>query len=59
MIHGDCLTVTGKTMAENLASVSPIEVGNGIIYPLDKPIKQTGHLQILYGNLVIHYIFLY
>jgi dihydroxyacid dehydratase/phosphogluconate dehydratase len=52
MIHGDCLTVTGKTIAENLASVKPVEVGNGIIFPLEAPIKETGHLQILYGNLV-------
>ena len=62
MIHGDCLTVTGKTMAENLASVKPVEVGNGIIFPLETPIKETGHLQILYGNLVpyIHaYIHMY
>eukprot|EP01036_Dinobryon_divergens_P026893 gene26893-35588_t len=51
MLHGDCLTVTGKTMAENLALVKPVEVGNGIIFPLENPIKETGHLQILYGNL--------
>ena len=52
MLHGDCLTVTGKTMAENLALVQPVQVGNGIIFPLEKPIKESGHLQILYGNLV-------
>jgi dihydroxy-acid dehydratase len=51
MIHGDCLTVTGKTMAENLASVDPVPVGNPIIYPLDKPLKASGHIQILYGNI--------
>ncbi len=52
LIHGDCLTVTGQTVAENLADVtSIIEMDQPIIQPLDKPIKATGHLQILYGNL--------
>ena len=51
MIHGDCLTVTGKTVAENLRDIKPIPVGNPIVMPLDQPIKETGHLQILYGNL--------
>jgi dihydroxy-acid dehydratase len=51
MLHGDCLTVTGKTVAENLASIAAIPVGNPIIAPLSNPIKKTGHLQILYGNL--------
>ena len=51
MIHGDCLTVTGKTIAENLASVKPIAPDNPIVMPLEKPIKETGHLQILYGNI--------
>ena len=51
MIHGDCMTVTGKTVAENLRDIKPIPVGNPIVMPLDKPIKETGHLQILYGNL--------
>lgn len=50
-IHGDCLTVTGKTMAENLATVKPVERGNPIIHSLDNPLKKTGHLQILYGNV--------
>ena len=50
-IDGSCLTVTGKTMAENLAEIAPIPVGNPIIYPLEKPIKTTGHIQILYGNV--------
>ncbi|RRN77833.1 dihydroxy-acid dehydratase, partial [Pseudoxanthomonas sp. SGD-10] len=52
LIHGDCLTVTGKTIAENLESVSDIEFENQkIIFPLEKPIKATGHLQMLYGNV--------
>lgn len=52
LIHGDCLTVTGKTVAENLAEVKSImDYNQPIIQPLDKPIKATGHLQILYGNL--------
>lgn len=52
LIHGDCLTVTGKTVAENLASVPDIEFEKQhIIKPLENPIKTTGHLQILYGNI--------
>ena len=52
LIHGDCLTVTGKTVAENLAGIKSImDYNQPIIQPLDKPIKATGHLQILYGNL--------
>jgi len=51
MIHGDCMTVTGKTMAENLAEVKPVPVGNPIVYPIENPLKKNGHLQILYGNL--------
>lgn len=52
LLHGDCLTVTGKTVAENLADVKSImEYEQPIVQPLDKPIKTTGHLQILYGNL--------
>lgn len=52
LLHGDCLTVTGKTLAENLADVKSImDYDQPIIQPLDKPIKETGHLQILYGNL--------
>lgn len=51
MIHGDCMTVTGKTMAENLATVPGLAEGQQVIMPLEKPIKETGHLQILYGNL--------
>jgi dihydroxy-acid dehydratase len=52
LLHGDCLTVTGKTVAENLADVkSIIDYEQPIIKPLSAPIKATGHLQILYGNL--------
>lgn len=52
LLHGDCLTVTGKTMAENLANVkSIIDYNQPIIKKLSEPIKATGHLQILYGNL--------
>jgi dihydroxy-acid dehydratase len=50
-LHGDCLTVTGKTLAENLAEVDPLSPGQDIIRPLSQPIKPTGHIQILYGNL--------
>jgi dihydroxy-acid dehydratase len=51
LIHGDCLTVTGKTLAENLADRPGLKEGQKVIYPLSKPIKSSGHLQILYGNL--------
>ena len=52
LLHGDCLTVTGKTLAENLANIQPINFETqDILYPLEKPLKATGHLQILYGNL--------
>lgn len=52
LLHGDCLTVTGKTVAENLAAVPDLDFDSQkIIYPLEQPIKKTGHLQILYGNL--------
>jgi dihydroxy-acid dehydratase len=52
LLHGDCLTVTGKTMAENLATVPDLDFDQQkIIKPLSHPIKPTGHLQILYGNL--------
>jgi dihydroxy-acid dehydratase len=51
-IHGDCITVTGKTMAENLATVPDLDfTKQDIIHPKESPIKATGHLQILYGNL--------
>jgi dihydroxy-acid dehydratase len=51
-LHGDCLTVTGKTVAENLSVVPHLDFSKqNIIHPVQHPIKQTGHLQILYGNL--------
>ncbi len=52
MLHGDCLTVTGKTIAENLADAPDLDFEQQkIILPIEHPIKATGHLQILYGNL--------
>ncbi len=51
LIDGDCLTVTGKTVAENLANVPGLAEGQQIIRPLEEPIKATGHIQILRGNL--------
>ena len=52
LLHGDCLTVTGQTVAENLKDVKSImDYNQPIIQRLDNPIKATGHLQILYGNL--------
>jgi dihydroxy-acid dehydratase len=52
LLHGDCLTVTGKTLAENLADAPDLDFDQQkIILPLETPIKATGHLQILYGNL--------
>ncbi len=51
MLHGDCMTVTGKTLAENLSVADDLQEGQEIIRPLEKPIKETGHLRILYGNL--------
>jgi dihydroxy-acid dehydratase len=51
-LHGDCLTVTGKTLAENLANLPGLDFDRqDIILPIEKPVKTTGHLQILYGNL--------
>ncbi|MBC9932507.1 dihydroxy-acid dehydratase [Chitinophaga qingshengii] len=52
LLHGHCLTVTGKTLAENLESVPDIDFGQqDIIVPVEKPLKANGHIQILYGNL--------
>lgn len=51
LLHGDCLTVTGKTLAENLASVAPYPENQQIIHAFDNPIKADSHLRILYGNL--------
>jgi len=50
-LHGDCLTVTGKTLAENMEELPGLSEGQKIIHPLSDPIKPSGHLQILYGNL--------
>lgn len=52
LLHGECLTVTGKTLAENLSSAPDLDFHQQqIILPLESPVKATGHLQILYGNL--------
>lgn len=51
MLHGDCMTVTGKTLAENLAVADPLEPGQKVLRTLDEPIKATGHIRILKGNL--------
>ncbi|HHP7240242.1 MAG TPA: dihydroxy-acid dehydratase [Cyclobacteriaceae bacterium] len=51
LIDGSCLTVTGKSIKENLASVASLKEGQDIIYPISNPIKKNGHLQILQGNL--------
>lgn len=52
-LHGDCMTVTGKTLAENLKDVKPLsfEEDQQVIYPTDHPLKSSGNLQILFGNL--------
>ncbi|HRJ15005.1 MAG TPA: dihydroxy-acid dehydratase, partial [Saprospiraceae bacterium] len=50
-LHGDCMTVTGKTLAENLADAPQLSPGQDVVRPLSEPIKATGHIQILYGNL--------
>ncbi|MDP2413129.1 dihydroxy-acid dehydratase [Daejeonella sp.] len=52
LLHGDCLTVTGRTLAENVAEAADLNFENqDVIYPYENPIKKTGHLQMLYGNL--------
>ncbi len=51
LLHGDCLTVTGKTLAENLADLPDLAAGQDIIHPFSNPIKKNGHIQILFGNL--------
>lgn len=51
MLHGDCLTVTGKTMAENLAEIPSLKTGQEIVHSLDNPIKKDSHIRILFGNL--------
>ncbi len=51
LIHGDCLTVTGKTIAENLLDVEDLKAGQEVIKSIENPIKVSGHLRMLYGNL--------
>ncbi|MFO1427689.1 MAG: dihydroxy-acid dehydratase [Steroidobacteraceae bacterium] len=51
LLHGDCLTVTGRTLAENLAGVKDYPAGQEIVLPFEKPIKKDSHLVVLYGNL--------
>ncbi len=51
LLHGDCLTVTGKTVAQNLSRVKPYPKSQRIVRPLNQPIKSSSHLVILYGNL--------
>jgi len=51
LLHGDCMTVTGKTLAENLGAVNGLKENQEIIQPIDAPIKETGHIRILKGNL--------
>ncbi len=53
LLHLDCMTVTGKTVRENLKEAPDLPAGQDIIYPLSKPIKSTSHLQMLYGNIAI------
>ncbi|MEY4433600.1 MAG: hypothetical protein RLZZ44_1734 [Bacteroidota bacterium] len=50
-LHGDCLTVTGKTIAENLASVPGLKEGQKVVYEVKNALKSTGNIQILYGNI--------
>ena len=51
LLHGDCITVTGKTVAENLKDVAPYPENQDVVRPLSNPIKPDSHLRILYGNL--------
>ncbi len=53
LLHGDCLTVTGKTLAENLINVDDLKIGQDVIKPIEEPIKISGHLRMLYGNLAM------
>ena len=50
-LDGSCMTVTGRTLAENLGDVSDLPAGQDLVHPVDQPLKTTGHLQILRGNL--------
>jgi dihydroxy-acid dehydratase len=51
LLDGNCMTVTGRTLGENIEKVADLKAGQKIVHPLSDPIKKTGHLQILYGNL--------
>ncbi|MCH1538515.1 dihydroxy-acid dehydratase [Flavobacteriaceae bacterium] len=51
MLHGDCLTVTGKTLAENLNEVEGLKEGQDLIHPVSNPIKESGHIRVLKGNI--------
>lgn len=53
-LDGDCLTITGKTLKENLSQVSPLDINQDIIKTFNNPIKSTGHIRILYGNLAVN-----
>ena len=53
-LHGDCMTVTGKTLAENLADVPPLKDGQEVIQPIERPVLPRGHIRILRGNLAPH-----
>ena len=53
LLHGDCMTITGKTLAENLTYVDSLKEGQDLIRSLDNPIKPTGHIRILKGNLAV------
>ena len=51
MLNGDCLTVTGKTIAENLKNLPGLKSGQNVFMPIERPIKSNGHIRILRGNL--------
>lgn len=51
MLHGDCLTVTGKTIKENAQSIAGLKEGQEVILPVNNPVKSSGHLRVLYGNI--------
>ena len=51
LLHGDCMTVTGRTLAENLRDVADYPPGQDIVRPLSEPIKKDSHLVVMYGNL--------
>jgi len=50
LLHGDCLTITGKTIAENLAALPGLSPGQEVVRPISNPIKATGHIRIMRGN---------